>query len=293
MNIQVEIDKLHKFNSDQSKIVSKFCSFINYRNEPSYYIPSENNECMGESTFKFLCGRKKLLRFIHPDRISELQLELEEENKIKQCTIEIVSNKLNIIDSLKLVKNKSSNGTFLLICAKLKLKQEHINRITPGIDNTIPQIPILLQTYIDLHSNTASLKSKIVGIINSVFFDFNVQINRVWSEIYTKNFSCKPIYLCNDEKSKMEREDYHIEIQIYNYYLNNNMNLSYGELAKMVNKDSLNLQFKSLLDSTPYLYEYIYNYKIGCSYSNHYLNGNSDINAIAELEFDRFNSLSI
>lgn len=284
INIQSEINKLNRFNNDHVKIVRKFCLFIK-SDKLSFSVSGINivfeTEKNKENSFKFPCKRKNLLRFIHPDRISKLNLEHEQENIINQCVIKIISCSFNIIESLKLIKESSNEDTFMLICNKLKLKKDDIDKITIKLDDSLPTIPKLLKEYIELERETTSLKSKITNIIHGIINNFKMKISEIWIDIYTKYFKCK--YISNDESSQMERENYYVEFQIYKYYENNGMSITYGELITMLNKSSIIEKFNLMHVNTPYLYDYFYNLKV-----NSYFYDPSSIQTIAGLEFNRF-----
>lgn len=289
ININYEINKLKKFNSNQEKIFKKFFLFIGVE-DLSFSIHEEIDvvvEKTVETSFKFPCKRKNLLRFIHPDRISELNLEIEEENKLNECTVKIISNSFNIIQSLELIKETLNQDSFMLICNKLRLSKENIDKIICNSDDTLPNIPELLKKYVELERETVPLKLRINNIINNISMNIKTKIYELWIDIYTKYYKYLNILSSKNETSQMEREDYYIQYQIFSYYENNNKTITYFELITMLGKSSIIEKFNLLKVNAPYLFDYIKDLTI-----NSYLYDQSIIETIAGLEFNRFkNSL--
>lgn len=301
INVQAEIDKLIQFNKSQQKVVSQFCSFIQYDESnckikfnvdiQSMMNAIKSKQTKEENKFTFSCKRKHLLRFIHPDKLATLNIDEQQTNHIHTCVVQIISNSLNIVEALKLLRTNVNESTFAIICNKLKLTQADIHKLAT-IDNTVPPKCVLLETYTQLQYNTCPLKGRIVSIIYTMASHFTHKIIDLLYDLQKTYYTYKYGYLVKkeDECANMQCEDYYIECQLYQQQQNDQCaTIKMGHVATILTK----YKYKWLTDllhthkqNTPYLYEYLCNLSFANIYSS------PSMETIAELEFTRFSTMN-
>jgi galactitol-specific phosphotransferase system IIB component len=155
-NIFDLVEKFNKIGPDQHVKFIKI-AFDNDKYTNDYYQANKNINSQNIQTIdKFLSGgkkikRKHLMKKIHPDKldftikkikniIKHKDLILfescdfdEEKKKISQCVIKILSENLNIIDCLKLLR--SNTKLFKYICNEIEMTQEQIDKFEENNNN--------------------------------------------------------------------------------------------------------------------------------------------------------------
>lgn len=255
-------DLVEKFNKIGSNQYIKFSKITfnngNYTNDYNQENKNVNNQNI-QTNDKFLTEgkkikRKHLMKKIHPDKLNFTIKKIKniikhkdltlfescdfdyEGKKISQCVVKILSENLNVTDSLKLLK--SNTKLFKYVCAEIEMTQEQIDKFEENINtdknfsntkifsNTIFSNEVInfVNNY-NLMTQIESLNKQVLSNLKIIYDDIKSYIeNKIYEKIIQKKKIIKDL---ENEKRNLSYDLDHkksmIKISSYTDYYENRL----------------------------------------------------------------------
>jgi hypothetical protein len=258
-NINNYVKQNHeKQNNDKSSYESYFKSYIfDTIDDINDDIDNINDSNIKFNNIEFNFKRKHLLKIIHPDKIHflfELNIsnnELETNKKIiVECVTEILSKKLNLVNSLVLLCQKSD--IFIQICKKMKMTTEQIDFIKNiSHDNTNCSFDSYFDSeMVKFINGYNKSKCNIIDHINSQIYTIVKKFRELFDEFGRELYKCTNEVI-NEERSYLSvkqswdgkhfmndklKEYYDSYIEMFNKY-----KLQYAIYTQILNKDKITI----------------------------------------------------
>ena len=244
------------FNNNGYNFDKKIDNIKTSSNLTQNNILTKDKVLTGEKKIK----RKHLMTKIHPDKLDNTVNKIKniikhkdlklfeccdfdnESKKISQCVVKILSENLNIMDSLKLLK--SNTKLFRYICEDLEMNQEQIDKFEENSDgfsnsntfsNTIFSDEIInFVNNFNLMTQIKSVNEQVLSYLQCIYTEITTYIkNQIYKKILEKKniiieLEREKKYLLNDLKFKQDRIGY--------LYFDNNKNELNNDIIKISEK---------------------------------------------------------